>query len=74
MIRSGSRDASSAQSSHGDNPSRKRSVSGNGIATSMSVSECSKTISWMSAGVQSLRYCSAESFGSVSGVSTWWNA
>ena len=47
---------------------------GSGMATSMSVSDTSKTMRAISAVLHSLRNSSAESFGSFSGVRTWWKA
>ena len=74
IVRSASREAISAHVSQGDSPSRNRSVSGSGIATSMSVSDSSKTICWRSAGVHSLRNSSADITGCPSGVSVAWKA
>jgi len=73
-VRSGSRLARSAQASQGDRPSRNRSVSGSGMATSISVSDCSYTISRMSDGVHCRKNSSGGSFGWSSGVSALWNA
>ena len=49
-------------------------MSGSGIATSMSVSDSSKTMRLISCVLHSFKNSSAGSFGSASGVRTLWKA